>query len=66
MDFLQNDAHPGDVVLTADNLLAPALGLTNCRVPVGYFSLGLVARSDIHVQGDRGKEVLERLAIGKS
>jgi hypothetical protein len=46
MDFLETDAHPGDVVLTADNLLAPVLGLTKCRVPVGYFSSGLVARSD--------------------
>ena len=46
MDFLQTDAHPGDVVLTADNLIAPVLGLTKCRVPVGYFALGLVARSD--------------------
>ena len=46
MEFLQTDAHPGDVVLTADNLIAPVLGLTKCRVPVGYFALGLVARSD--------------------
>ncbi len=66
MEFLQTDAHPGDVVLTADNLIAPVLGLTKCRVPVGYFSLGLVARSEVHAQGDRGKEVLERLAIRKS
>lgn len=46
MDFLQTNAHPGDVVLTADNLIAPVLALTKCRVPVGYFSFGLVARSD--------------------
>ena len=26
MEFLQTDAHPGDVVLTADNLIAPVLG----------------------------------------
>ena len=44
MEFLQRDAHPGDVVLTADNLIAPVLRLTNCPVPVGYFSSGLVAR----------------------
>ena len=46
MDFLQTDAHPGDVALTADNLIAPVLALTKCRVPVGYFALGLVGRSD--------------------
>ena len=46
MDFLQAHAHPGDVVLTADNLIAPVLALTRCRVPIGYFSLGLVARSE--------------------
>ena len=38
--------HHGHVVLTADNLIAPVLGLTKCRVPIGYFALGLVARSD--------------------
>jgi hypothetical protein len=46
MDFLQKDAHPGDVVLCDDMLSAPVLALTKCRVPLGYFSLGLVARSD--------------------
>src|SRR6266480_6154149 len=46
MDFLQKDAHPGDVVLSDDNLIAPILAMTKCRVPFGYFSSGLVARSD--------------------
>ena len=46
MAFLQTDAHPGDVVLSEDNLIAPVLALTKCRVPIGYFSSGLVARSD--------------------
>src|SRR6266513_530290 len=46
MDFLQAHAPSGDVVLTADNLIAPVLALTRCRVPIGYFSLGLVARSE--------------------
>ena len=46
MDFLQKDAHPGDVVLCDDTLTAPVFALTKCRVPLGYFSLGLVARSD--------------------
>ena len=46
MDFLQTDAQPGDVVLSEDNLIAPVLALTKCRVPVGYFSFGLVARSE--------------------
>jgi hypothetical protein len=46
MDFLQTDARPGDVVLSHDNLIAPVLALTKCRVPLGYFSFGLVARSE--------------------
>ncbi|MGB9476736.1 MAG: hypothetical protein WCE87_16855, partial [Candidatus Udaeobacter sp.] len=46
MDFLQKDAHPGDVVLCDDILSAPVLALTKCRVPLGYFSSGLVARND--------------------
>jgi hypothetical protein len=46
MDFLQKDAHPGDVVLCDDILSAPVLALTKCRVPLGYFSFGLVARSE--------------------
>ena len=55
MQFLQTDAHPGDVVLTADNLIAPVLGLTKCRVPVGYFALSLVARNDY-----TGRETAEK------
>ena len=46
MDFLQKDAHPGDVVLCDDTLNAPVLALTKCRVPLGYFSSGLVARNE--------------------
>ena len=46
MDFLQTDAHPGDVVLSDDDLIAPVLALTKCRVPLGPFSIGLVARSE--------------------
>ena len=46
MDFLQTNARPGDVVLSEDNLIAPVLALTKCRVPVGYFSFGLVSQSD--------------------
>jgi hypothetical protein len=46
MDFLQKDAHPGDVILPAETLIAPVLAFTKCRVPLGYFSSGLVARSD--------------------
>jgi hypothetical protein len=46
MEFLQTDAHPGDVVLTSDNLIAPVLALTKCRVPMGYFANTAVARGD--------------------
>ena len=46
MDFLKTNANPGDVVLAPDNLIAPVLALTKCRVPLGYFSSGLVARTE--------------------
>jgi hypothetical protein len=46
MDFLTKNAQPGDVVLPSDNLLAPVLALTKCRVPLGYFAYGIMPRSD--------------------
>ena len=46
IDFVRKDAVPGDVVLPGDNLLAPILALTKCRVPIGYFAYAAVARSD--------------------
>ena len=46
MEFLQSDAHPGDVAVTSDNLIAPVLALTKCRVPMGYFAQTAVARRD--------------------
>ena len=45
-DFLTKDARAGDVVLCGDELLAPILSLTNCRVPSGLFAQAAVARSD--------------------
>ena len=46
IDFLQTDAHPGDVALTSDKLIAPVLALTKCRVPIGYFANAVVGRDD--------------------
>ena len=46
INFVRKDAVPGDVVLPGDNLLAPILALTKCRVPMGYFAYAAVARSD--------------------
>ena len=65
MDFLQTDAHPGDVVLTADNLIAPVLGLTKCRVPVGYFAIGLVARSEYTHRETAEKKFWNEWRLGK-
>jgi hypothetical protein len=45
-DFLAKEAQPGDVVLCGDELLAPILSLTNCRVPFGLFAQAAVAQSD--------------------
>ena len=65
MEFLQADAHPGDVVLAADNLIAPVLALTRCRVPIGYFSFGLVARSDYTNRETAEKKFWNEWRLGK-
>jgi len=65
MDFLQRDAHPGDVALAADNLIAPVLALTKCRVPLGYFSLGLVARNDYTKRETAEKKFWNDWRLGK-
>ena len=57
MDFLQTDAHSGDVVLTTENQMPGADRL---------FCSWVGCTKRLHAQGDRRKEVLERLAIGKS
>jgi hypothetical protein len=65
MDFLVKHAHPGDVVLPGDNLLAPVLALTKCRVPVGYFSLIHVARRDYLRRTIAEKEFWKAWRLGK-
>jgi hypothetical protein len=65
MDFLQTDAHPGDVVLPAGNLIAPVLALTKCRVPLGYFSFGLVARSEYTRRETAEKKFWNDWRLGK-
>jgi hypothetical protein len=66
MDFVQMDAHPGDVVLCDDNLVAPVLALTKCRVPVGYFSFGLVARSEYTRRETAEKKFWNDWRLGKT
>ena len=46
-DFLRKDGQPGDVVMCEDELLAPILALTRCRVPLGYFAYAAVPRRDV-------------------
>src|SRR5712671_2048121 len=65
MDFLQTDAHPGDVVLPAGNLIAPVLAFTKCRVPVGYFSFSLVARSEYTRRETAEKKFWNDWRLGK-
>ena len=45
-DFLTKDARAGDVVLCGDELLAPIVSLTSCRVTLGLFAQAAVPRSD--------------------
>ena len=65
MDFLLKDAHPGDVVLSADNVIAPVLALTKCRVPLGYFSSGLVSRTDYTRRETAEKKFWNEWRLGK-
>ena len=65
MDFLQRNAQSGDVVLADDKLSAPTLALTKCRVPVGYFSFGLVARSDYTRRETAQKKFWSEWRLGK-
>ena len=65
MDFLQKDAHPGDVVLSDEDLIAPILAMTKCRVPLGYFSSGLVARRDYTRRETAEKKFWNDWRLGK-
>jgi hypothetical protein len=65
MDFLQTDAHAGDVVLSPDALIAPVLALTTCRVPLGYFAVGLVTRDDYTRREAAEKEFWTEWRLGK-
>jgi hypothetical protein len=65
MDFLVKDAHPVDVVLPGDKLLAPVLALTKCRVPVGYFAYAYVPQGDYMRRVRREKEFWKAWRLGK-
>jgi hypothetical protein len=65
IDFLTKDAQPGDVVLPGDNLLAPTLALTKCRVPLGYFSHSMVGRRDYSQRQTAEKEFWKAWRLGK-
>jgi hypothetical protein len=65
MDFLQTAAQPGDVVLASKALVAPVLALTKCRVPLGYFAVGLVARDDYRRRETAEKEFWTDWRSGK-
>jgi hypothetical protein len=65
IDFLTKDAEPGDVVLPGDDLLGPTLALTKCRVPIGYFSNGIVALNDYSQRETAEKEFWEAWRLGK-
>jgi hypothetical protein len=65
IEFLTKDVQPGDVVLPGDNLLAPILALTKCRVPIGYFSNSIVGRSDYLRRETAEKEFWKAWRLGK-
>jgi membrane protein CcdC involved in cytochrome C biogenesis len=65
IDFLAKDAQPGDVALPGENLLAPILALTKCRVPLGYFAHGIVVLRDYSQRETAEKEFWEAWRLGK-
>ena len=65
IDFLTKNAQPGDVVLSGDDLLAPILALTKCRVPFGYFAYAAVARSDYTRRESAVKQFWKAWRLGK-
>ena len=65
IEFLTKDAQPGDVVLPGDNLLAPTLALTKCRVPIGYGSNFQVALKDYTQRETAEKEFWKAWRLGK-
>jgi hypothetical protein len=64
IDFLTKDAQAGDIVLPGDNLLAPILGLTKCRVPLGYYSYGMVTLSAYSQRETAEKEFWKAWRLG--
>ena len=65
MNYLKNDAKPGSVVLADENLIAPVLALTKCRVPLGYFAPYLVSLSDLERREKEEKEFWNDWKRGK-
>src|SRR6266496_2983976 len=65
IEFLTKNAKPGDVVLSGNDLLAPILALTKCRVPFGYFSYAVVTRSDYTRRETAEKEFWKAWRLGK-
>ena len=64
-DFLTKDAQPGDVVLCGNELLAPILALTRCRVPFGYFAYAAVPRTDYMRRESVVKQFWKDWQLGK-
>jgi hypothetical protein len=64
-DFLTKDAQPGFSVLCGDELLAPILSLTNCRVPLGLFAQAAVGRSDYARRESAVKQFWKDWPFGK-
>jgi hypothetical protein len=53
MDFLSRDSKPGEVVLPGRELMGPVCALTQCRVPLGYFSNAQVSSQDFNMRSQQ-------------
>jgi hypothetical protein len=65
IEFLIKHAQAGDVVLSGNDLLAPILALTKCRVPFHHSAFAAVARNDFTRRETAEKEFWKTWRLGK-
>ncbi len=65
MDYIAREAKPGDVVLPGADLMGPVCALTQCRVPLGYFSTAQVSARDFNARSQEQGKFWEEWRSGR-
>ena len=65
MDYIAREAKPGDVVLPGADLMGPVCALTQCRVPLGYFSTAQVSSRDFNARSQEQGKFWEEWRSGR-